>query len=406
MNIIQINSTLNTGSTGRIAYQIHKELKKRKNNSSIIFCYGDANTPDSLCLYSKLSTHLHSFLSRILCMQGRCSILQTLKTVKYIKKYDPDIIHLHNIHGHYINYPILFKFLRHRKRYSIVWTFHDCWPFTGKCAHYFNIGCNKWKYGCEKCQNLKTYPDSIYDGSKKNYRLKKKYFTQLSNLMIVCNSSWLASQVKQSFFRGNDIRIISNGIDTDKFKYNNTGRLRKKFNIPENKFIVLGVSGVWKKSKGVDVFFELADKLDNDYIIVLVGMTDSQERDLPYNILSYGNTENMEELAEIYSEADVLINPSKEETFGMVAVEAMACGTPVIVSNTTACPETVNKRTGEIVNMDNFAEICDALRKIRMNGKEYYKDACIKHVTHNYSKEKMINNYIDLYQELIYSHKN
>lgn len=401
MKVIQVNSTLNSGSTGRIAYQLHQCLDQNDIANRIAFGYGDRSDPVGFSLYSKLGTHLHSFLSRRLCMQGLCSVWQTKRLIRFLKRENPDIIHLHNIHGHYLNYVILFRFLKKWNK-PIVWTLHDCWSFTGKCAHYFGAGCDKWKTGCYECPNLKTYPDSTFDGSRRNYRLKKKYFSQVKNLTVVCNSQWLKSQVEQSFLQKHRIQLIYNGVDTQVFRPSSVDprELKRKYGIPQDKFIILGVSGVWKKDKGFDTFLQLADHIADSSLIVLVGVTPAQKENLPKNVIGITKTENANELAEIYSLADVLLNPSREETFGMVAAESMACGTPVIVSNTTACPEIVKRGTGHIVDANDLQDILHAIDAIRDTDSRQYKEKCVDNIKNSFTLELMCSQYYELYQQV------
>lgn len=401
MKLVQINVTLKSGSTGRIAYQLHECLDANGVENTIAFGYGDLSDPVGFSLYDKLGTHLHSFLSRKLCMQGLSSVWQTGRLIRYLKKQQPDIIHLHNIHGHYLHYGMLFRYLKKLDK-PVVWTLHDCWAFTGKCAHYFLVGCEKWKKECHHCPNLAAYPDSTWDGSQRNYRLKKKWFAGLDKLTVVCNSDWLKSQVEQSFLKEKKICRIYNGVDTNVFRPANCSRvrLREKYGVPADKFLVLGVSSVWKETKGLGTFYRLAEQLDQESIIVLVGVTQAQKERLPHNIIGITKTENIQELAELYSLADVLVNPSREETFGMVAVEAMACGTPVIVSNTTACPEIVKLSTGYAIDMSSVDEIVEALGCIRAADKMRYWNSCVESVKENFSVSKMTANYLELYKRL------
>lgn len=398
MKVIQINTTQKNGSTGRIAFGLNQYLLEKYENGSIVYGYGDVSDANSFSLNHSWGNHLHSFLSRKLCMQGRVSVLATIRAIHYLKRQKPDIIHLHNIHGHYLNYPLLFRYLRNTN-IPIVWTFHDCWPFTGKCAHYTSSKCMKWKTECCNCPNLKSYPDSNFDASRYNFRLKKKYFTALNNLHIVTVSNWLCNQVQESFFKDKDIIKIYNGINTEIF-YPRVNDLdyRKNLGISDDTFVILGVSNVWKEDKGLTVFYSLDSKLDNGCQIILVGLNDQQLENLPSDIIGLKRTENINELAKLYSVCDVLLNPSREETFGLVPIEANACGVPVIVSDQTACPESVNNGlTGLIVDMTNMNAIIHAIKEIRQNGKAFYKDNCVLHVKNNFSQRLMYENYYELY---------
>lgn len=402
MKIIEINTTESSGSTGRIAAQIQKYVNDRGDQCKIAFGYGKGEGTTDFSMYSWSGTHIHSFLSRKLCMQGRCSWFQTYRLVRFLKKEKPDIVHLHNIHGHYLNYEILFRYLN-GIQIPVVWTFHDCWPYTGKCAHYSVAGCDRWKTECFDCPNLQTYPDSSFDGSRRNFYNKKRCFTKLKKLHIVCNSDWLKSQVEESFFKGKYITRIYNGVDTGVFCPKTSNEVKKtaeKYGIEPEKKVILGVSGVWKADKGLQVFLELARTVTPDYRIVLVGVSHSQKESLPESIVAIERTENMQELAALYTRADVLVNASKEETFGMVTAEAMACGTPVVVSSRTACPEIVDQSVGLVVSMDSVEELTDAVKVICTDGKEKYRDSCVSKIQEFYSVEGMNRSYYDLYKRI------
>ena len=299
MKIIEINMTKNSGSTGHIATQIQKYVTDRGDVCQIVFGYGKEKDKTDFSMYSWIGTHIHSYLSRKLCMQGRCSWFQTYRLVRFLEKEKPDIIHLHNIHGHYLNYEILFRYLRSVK-IPVVWTFHDCWPYTGKCAHYFNANCFKWKTQCCDCPNLQTYPDTSFDGSRKNHQIKKLCFTNLDDLHIVCVSDWLKNQVEESFFKRTDISRIYNGVDTSVF-YPKTKEeienIAEKYGIDLEKKIILGVSSVWKADKGLYIFLNLAQAVSSDYRIVLVGVSSCQKERLHSSVVAIERTENIQELA-------------------------------------------------------------------------------------------------------------
>ncbi|MBQ3556195.1 MAG: glycosyltransferase [Oscillospiraceae bacterium] len=401
MKVVQINVTLNSGSTGRIVYQLHEYMKGKGIENSIAFGYGDKKDVAGFSLYSAMGVHMHSFLSRVLCMQGLCSVWQTVRLIGYLKREKPDLIHLHNLHGHYLNYPILFHYLRKWDK-PVVWTLHDCWAFTGKCAHYFSATCDKWTSECHHCPNLGTYPDSSWDGSRRNYRLKKRLFSSLGKLTLVCNSDWLKGQVSKSFLQNMKTCRIYNGVDTEVFCRSEVPatQTKEKYGIPADKFMILGVSGVWKEAKGLGTFYRLAEHLDEGYVVVLVGVAPQQKEKLPANIIGITKTEDARALAALYSAADVLFNPSREETFGMVAAEAMACGTPVIVSNTTACPEPVKGHTGVTVNTQEIPEVLRAIEQIKKEGKDAYSESCVQNIKMSFSREIMCAEYLKLYQEL------
>ncbi len=257
MKILQINSVCGSGSTGKIAVEISDYLDSLNIENYIAYGIGNSNRHNTYKIGNRIDNHLHSFMSRKFCLQGYGSIFSTIKFIKYIKRINPDIIHLHNIHGHYLNFPILFNYLK-KSNVNVVWTFHDCWPFTGKCAHFTKAKCYKWKTHCQNCKQLNTYPDSIRDRTFKNFNDKKEYFTSIDKFHIVTVSNWLKETVENSFFKGKNIKCIYNGIDTNVFKPVQS-TLRKKLGI-ENKFVILGVASVWNSGKGLNEFIELSKK--------------------------------------------------------------------------------------------------------------------------------------------------
>lgn len=399
MKIIQINSVRNIGSTGKIVTKIHEYLDEREIENVIIYGSREKETNYSYSIFSNWEGHLHSFLSRKLSLQGRVSFIATYKLIKYLNKQSNFILHLHNIHGNYLNYEILFKYIK-KNNIPIIWTFHDCWPFTGKCTHYSASNCKKWMEECYDCPNLSTYPDSIYDGSKRDYLIKKELFSTVKKLNVVCNSEWLKKQVEHSFFKNKKIYRIYNGLDISVFKPNYNNNIYQKYSIDKNKFTIIGVSSVWKLQKGLMTFMELAKRMDNNFQIIMVGVEQNIKSMLPDNIIVVERTENMQELSVLYSISDVLLNASVEETFGMVTIEAMACGTPVIVSNTTACPEMVDDTIGIVVNMKKIEDIVRAIYTVKDKGKKHFSDSCIKVVREKCTIDLMCKQYYELYKKI------
>ena len=402
MRILQINSVCGVGSTGRIAVQISDYLNENNIENYIAYGLRKTDRPNTFKIGNYFDAHLHSFISRKLCMQGYGSKFTTLRLVRYIKRIKPDIIHLHNIHGHYLNFKVLFGFLN-KTKIQVIWTFHDCWAFTGKCAHYISVGCDKWQIQCKNCPQLNTYPDSKRDRSKKNYEDKKKLFTKNDNLHITTVSEWLKGEAEKSYFNGKDIRCIYNGINTQVFKY--TKSTWKEENQISDKFVVLGVANDWNSRKGLDDFMKLSKKLGDDFVIVLVGVTPEQKKCLPKNFIGIERTNNQTELAEIYSMADVFLNLSLEETFGLVVGEAMACGTPAIVYNSTACPEILAEGCGYVVEPSNVDEVLICVNEIKKEGKEKYSSNAVNRINDVFSQQRMVENYYNLYAEIDNSRK-
>ncbi len=395
MKILQINSVCGVGSTGKIAVQISDYLNENNIENYIAYGLGNTDRSNAFKIGNYFDAHLHSFISRKFCLQGYGSKLCTLRLLIYIRRIKPDIVHLHNIHGHYLNFRILFNYLN-RTNIKVVWTFHDCWPYTGKCVHYTDVGCFKWETRCENCPQLKGYPDSEKDRSQKNYIEKKKCFTENNNLYITTVSEWLKNQAERSYFKGKSVTRIYNGIDTEIFE-NRKSSVKEKLGISD-KFMILGVSSVWNDKKGLDDFVELSGKLDKDTVIVLIGIKPEQKPMLPENIIGIERTNNQTELAEFYSVADVFVNLSLEETFGLVVAEAMACGTPAIVYDSTACPEVPDEKSGFIVAAKDIDGVFDCIEMVKREGKEKYQNNAIKRVQENFSKQSMLEGYLSLYK--------
>ena len=375
--LFQINSVVNTGSTGRIAEQIGEFVISKGWESYI--AYGRINKGSiskTVKIGKKTDILLHGIQTRLLDRHGLGSGKATRKLISTIQNIRPDIIHLHNIHGYYINYPKLFEYLT-KTNIPIVWTLHDCWAMTGHCVHFSQINCYKWRIKCHFCPKKKDYPASYFiDRSIKNYFLKKHTFTSLNNLTIIPVSRWLESVVKESFLGKYTTCVINNGIDVNAFFPSSDGSLlRKKYKI-ENRFVLMGVATSWDARKGWNDFCKLSQLLSDEYVIILLGVTKIQKRKLPVSIIGIERTESIYELSELYSSADIILNLSYTESFGMTTVEGFSCGTPSIVYNNTASPELVTQRTGLIVEPGNLRQLVQAIEEIKLNRKQYYSEYC------------------------------
>lgn len=397
--IYQINVVANSGSTGRIAEGIANLALKE--GFECYTAYGRWANKSDTCLYkigNKMDVYCHVIQTRLFDRHGLASKCATKKLIKNIAQVKPDIIHLHNIHGYYLNYLILFRYLS-QLDIPIVWTLHDCWSYTGHCAHYTAVRCRKWENGCFNCPNLADYPQSLFcDSSKSNYKLKKTLFTSVKNITIITVSKWLASEVQKSFLKKYPIKTIYNGLDTQKY-YPVT--IKKDKYGWENKFIILGVATFWNKRKGLDDFIELGKILADDEVIVLVGLSKEQIKKIPNNVVGFERTESMQQLVELYSVADIFMNFSMEETFGLTSIESMACGTPVVVFNSTACPEIVNEEVGFIVEPHDLLSVQTIIKQIRQTGKNVYSRKCRSYVLSNFKNEDRYKEYISLYHDLL-----
>ncbi len=389
MKLAQINTVCN-GSTGKIMGDIQRAANK-EGFETISFYGRRKGYKDLKCekIGGFFSFCYHVFLTTVFDMQGHGSYFKTKKLVKRLKKENPDIIHLHNIHGYYINYKVFFKYLKNEYKGKIFWTFHDCWPFTGHCPYFDLVNCKKWQKQCYKCPNKKKYPISLFfDRSYKNYIEKKELFSNLNNLTIITPSDWLNKLVKKSFFKDYDVVTINNGINLNLFKPTIDLNIKQKYNIPENKKILLGVASIWEERKGLNDFIKLSNKISDDFVIVLVGLNKKQIKSLNKNIIGIERTENQLELVKIYSVATWFLNLTYEDNYPTVNLEAIACGTPVITYNTGGCSEQVSKETGFIVEVGNIEKVNKLINK-RIN-----------FINKKINNNNKINDIINLYKEV------
>ncbi|NLV90533.1 MAG: glycosyltransferase [Tenericutes bacterium] len=389
--LVQINIVCN-GSTGRIMCDIAKKAEKEGFQSYIF--YGRGNPSKELnCtrIGNNLSVYFHVFLTRFFNKHGHGSYFATKKLVRELKKITPDIIHLHNIHGYYINLKILFNYLKYEYKGKIIWTLHDCWSFTGHCTHFTIVECNKWQGKCYKCPQVTTYPKAfLIDTSKKEFQTKKKLFTGLNNLTIITPSKWLADLVKKSFLNEYKIEVINNGVDLNIFKPTCDERIYKKYNIPKNKKIILGVANIWGERKGLNDFIELSKIINNEYKIVLVGVNAVDKKKIPANIICVNRTDNAIELAKFYSAAYCYVNPTYEDNYPTTNIEAISCGTYVISYDTGGCKEQITNNNGLIIQNRNEKSLAKAIYN--------FKKTKVKSPNFTiFSKEKKYDEYIKLY---------
>ena len=363
MKYLFINSVAGFGSTGRIAAEKCRELMKDGHQCVLAFGREKANCDDipTVQIGSALDYKFHGVRCRLLDDHGFGSKAATIKFLQWVKDYDPDVIWLHNIHGYYIHIGLLFDYLRSCGK-EIIWTLHDCWAFTGHCAYFDFAGCDKWKTGCRHCPQKHSYPQSLLlDNSRRNYAMKKKLFTGIPDLRLVVPSYWLEARVKQSFLKEYPVEVVYNTINREIFKPT-PGNFRQEYGLEEKK-IILGVASVWDARKGLKDFIALSELLDDRYKIVLIGLNQNQIDSLPASILGLPRTNSMQALAEAYSAADVYVNPSTDETFGMTAMEARCCGTEAVVYENTACEEIVNQFGGIAVHR-GAEHLLTAIRKL------------------------------------------
>ncbi|CDB28707.1 glycosyltransferase [Firmicutes bacterium CAG:582] len=373
MKLVSINTVCN-GSTGKIMGSISREAR---NDGFEVFCiYGRRKGyTDIPCkkIGRPFSFLYHVFITTIFDAHGHGSYFKTKELVRELKKINPDIIHLHNIHGYYINYKILFDYLRNEYQGKIFWTLHDCLPMTGHCAYFDYIHCDRWKMGCHDCPNKKKYPISlVFDRSKKNYEEKKKLFTD-PRITIITPSIWLQDIVSKSFLKICNVKTINNGINLEIFKPKKDETIYDKYNIPKDKKVILGVASIWEKRKGFDDFLSLADKISDEYVIVLVGLNDRQTKEVENyrNIIPIKRTENQVDLATLYSLSYCLLNPTYEDNYPTVNIEALACHTRVVCYDTGGCVEQAKNRNVYLIKKQGKEENIKNILKTIYSLKEY-----------------------------------
>lgn len=413
MNIVSINMT-HAGSTGAIMRNITLCAVKHGISAISYSTRGGVHSfrvslPMEKNSYPNYSHHfyysnrlvntVHNYVGKLTGYNGRYSVLATRQLLREMERFKPDILHLHNLHGFNINLPLLFRYIK-RRNIAVVWTLHDCWAFTGRCPYFELVHCDRWKTGCHDCPYPKhEYPASYVDRTKQMWELKKKWFTGVENMTIVTPSQWLADLVKQSYLKDYPVKVIYNGIDLSVFQPT-PGDFREKHGITADKKLLLGVAFGWGKRKGQDVFCELAKRLDAGYQIVLVGTDDATDKQLPENIISIHRTENQRELAEIYTAADVFVNPTREDNFPTTNLESLACGTPVITFDTGGSPEAIDETCGSVVPCDDVDVLEKEIRRVCAE-KPYSREACLERAK-AFDMNARFEEYVKLYEGIVH----
>lgn len=399
MKLLQINSTVNSGSTGRIAEDIGKVLIANGHESYIAFGRGHRPSQSKLIrIGNAFDVYWHGLQTLLFDRHGFASKRATKRLINYINELKPDLVHLHNLHGYYLNIHILFEALE-KIEYPVVWTFHDCWPFTGHCTYFEFESCFKWKSQCSNCPKKNFYPKSIFlDNSKRNFNAKKNLFTKIKHLTIVTPSNWLENYVKESFLQNFPVRVYHNGIDTSVF-----GVIENKYDEKYKRFgkYILGVANVWSSRKGMQDFYQLRQKIDNSLNIILVGLNRHQLRDLPNGVMGIHHTESVDELAALYRNAILYLNPTYQDNFPTTNIEALACGTPVITYNTGGSPEAVDQLTGRVVPKGDLDGIVHAIHEICSIDRDVWRKNCRARAEKHFDKNKQFLKYLQLYEEMI-----
>lgn len=404
MKILRITTEINRSSIGRTTEQIGSLVLSEGWESYIAWGRNDGKSESKkIHIGNKLSVFSHVLMTRLFDLHGFGSYISTKIFIRELARIKPDIIHLHDIHGYYLNVKLLFKFL---KEYDIpvVWTHHDCWAFTGHCAFYSSVDCNKWITGCNNCPLYKEYPRSIFiDNSKLNYKLKKSIFLSLNNLYNVGVSEWISEELNKSFLNKYPILTICNGIDTDVFFPNqrNSEDVRIKYGINKEDVVLIGVATSWGERKGLSDYFKLREVLDDNYKIVLIGVTKSLQAKLPSGVVGIPRTDSLDELRDLYSSSDIVLNFANAESFGKTTPEGLACGVPSIVYNCTASPYLVDKDTGVVVDKGDIIAIVNAIREIMSWDKDITIKKCRARACELYSIKNNWPQYISLYKKIM-----
>ena len=403
--LLQINPVLRIStSTGRIMQEIGELATQNGWESYVAYGRDGEGQCNShiIRIGNKLSIYWHAVMTRLFDRHGLGSTYVTRQFINQIQHLKPDIIHIHNIHGYILNYKVLFEYL-YSCDIPVIWTIHDCWLYTGHCYYYSFVKCNKWQIQCTHCPQKKEFPTSWWlDRSEQNFLDKKKAFTAIShsNLTIVPVSDWIKGEMQKSFLKEYNYRVIHNGIDTRIFNVCESSECRSRYNL-KDKFVILGVASIWSEEKGLFDFIKLAELLHPEEVIILVGVKPGQMKLLPCNIIGISRTENIHQLAELYSLADVFVNPTWQDNYPTVNMEAIACGTPVVTYRTGGSIESVTGDTGFIVEQGDIRGVLEAVRHVEERGKEYYKMRCREYALTHFRKEDRYAYYLELYDELL-----
>lgn len=394
MRVIEINPLCGYGCTGRIVTDLQSTLESLGHVCAIAYNREPSIDCSKYRIGNKLTMYEHALYTRLSDRQGFASVHAMRKFLGFLDDFKPDILHFHVMHGNYINLPLLIDYIN-RHKIPVVYTFHDCWAFTGHCVYFDHIGCERYKIGCHDCPKKTQHPASWWvDQSVRNYEEKKRLFTSIENLQIVTPSNWMAALVKQSFLRCKPITVIPNGININEF-HSIKSDVRKRLGIGD-RHVIMGCSNGWSATKGLDDFIYLSERLDkNKYQVLLIGLTDSQLKNIPQHIIGIKRTSSIKELAEYYSIADVFVNPTYEDNFPTTNLEALACGTPVITYNTGGSPESISDSCGRVVEQGNKKALLNAVRAVL--SEEIDSVACRARAL-EYEKEAQYKKYITLFE--------
>jgi len=402
MKLFQINVTANSGSTGRIAEGIGVTALRNGFESWIAWGRGcNASRSKLIRIGGRFDYLEHGLETRIFDNHGQASRSATDKLTALMEQLKPDIIHLQNIHGYFLNYPRLFDYLK-RSGIPVVWTLHDCWAFTGHCPHFSLCGCDRWRTGCHHCPQTREYPASyLFDRSRKNYEEKKRNFTGLKNLHVVSVSHWLDQLVGDSFLKDQPRSVIHNGIDTETFAPSDDRFvLRRKLGVADDEVMLLGAAAVWSDRKGWKDFMELNRLGGPGQKIVLAGLTEKQKRALPAGIIGITRTESVKALAGLYSAADLFLNLTYEDSYPSTNLEAISCGTPCLTYRTGGSPESVTDQTGFVAPQGDLGAVRQIVLSVKKQGKMPFAASCREYALRNFPQQQCFDAYLKLYQQI------
>ena len=357
---------------------------------------GDANV---FRMQSFLRRKINILRTRLYDAHGFYNEEETKQLIKWMSQIRPDVIHLHNIHNHFVHVGMLFDYIK-MHNIPVVWTLHDCWPFTGHCAYFDYSNCEKWEMGCGHCPSLREYPPTwFFDRTRKNFEKKKGTFTGVANLTLVTPSQWLADLTRLSFLKEYPVKVINNGVDTNAFQPS-AKNLKADLGISDKKML-LAMASVFDRRKGTEYLLQLPKLLKDDEVLVLVGLSDSQKNLFTQDkCIGVGRTNNIAELADYYSTADVFINPTLEDNFPTTNIEALACGTPVVTFRTGGSPESVDETVGRVVEKGDLQALLQSAREVFATGKDVYSNHCVEKARRLYNKDIQYMKYIELYKNV------
>ena len=398
MRVAQINSVYGRGSTGNIVRNLHTHYLENGIDSYVFFGRGTQSSGKNLIKFSNQADVLyHGLQTRFFDRHGLVSKTVTRNLIKSLNELNPDIIHLHNIHGYYLNYPTLFNYLKKDFKGQVIWTMHDCWAFTGHCAYYTYAQCNKWETHCHNCPQKKEYPKSLYkDNSFENYELKKDNFSGLKHLQLITPSKWLKNQLSKSFLSDYNVKVLNNGVDKSIFKPFKS-KFKESNELVEKK-IILGAANIWEKRKGLKYLIALLEHLNYEEHIIVVGKSKFLDTFTHPKLTHIGQTSNAYELADLYNAADVYFNPTLEDNFPTTNLESIACGTPVVTFNNGGSSETIDNIISKSINNTSATENLEKLREVYSEKEDHQKITMASQIK---SMSDFNKSYFDFYHEIV-----